>query len=363
MEKNQIGLRKYAANNTQAILQIRDNAFIDKVSTAEIAVLNAAKLAEDKDEIIVQQFKHGMKVSQYSHLSNVEKNPRNKRMGFVLPAATLYEEKINFPIFNQSLAPVLRNFVAAREGFYHGAILLEHNAELLFSENIIFLSNLKYSLIDDFDNLYIPPVDVYPKQVRSDIKSYLNGLSSGVSIGRFELNYFKEIAENHFSKISIGVFEEMFGGVIAEYVYNPKLNFILLGAEVQHVKKRSYDLNFTFQNYKNTLTRGNVMFIDKRRGIDLKFSYGEYLAGDIGYTFELTRRYKNGVEMSAFFSQTNVTAEQYGEGSFDKGVRLRIPFEAFNIGLTDVVWRPLTKDPAALLIKGIDLMSEVRKYK
>ncbi len=60
-------------------------------------------------------------------------------------------------------------------------------------------------------------------------------------------------------------------------------------------------------------------------GLNATFRIGRYLAGDYGATFELTRRFDSGVEVGAFFSKTNVSSEQFGEGSFDKGIMIRIP--------------------------------------
>ena len=84
------------------------------------------------------------------------------------------------------------------------------------------------------------------------------------------------------------------------------------------------------------------------------------MAGDKGYTFDLSRRFNNGVIMGGFFSKTDVTAEQFGEGSFDKGIYFKIPIygDWFNS-----LWRPLTKDPGAKLIRKNNLYDFLRKYK
>ena len=52
---------------------------------------------------------------------------------------------------------------------------------------------------------------------------------------------------------------------------------------------------------------------------------GRYLAGDWGATFALDRRFANGWKIGAFFTLTNVSAARFGEGSFDKGIRMTIP--------------------------------------
>jgi hypothetical protein len=61
--------------------------------------------------------------------------------------------------------------------------------------------------------------------------------------------------------------------------------------------------------------------------VRLAVSAGQYLAGDKGVTFGFSRRFSTGVEIGAWFTLTNVSAARFGEGSFDKGIRLVIPFE------------------------------------
>ena len=38
-----------------------------------------------------------------------------------------------------------------------------------------------------------------------------------------------------------------------------------------------------------------------------------------------SRSFKNGTEFGVFFSKTNVSTEEFGEGSFDKGIFFNIP--------------------------------------
>ena len=37
--------------------------------------------------------------------------------------------------------------------------------------------------------------------------------------------------------------------------------------------------------------------------------------------------FSNGVSVGAWLTKTNVSAQRFGEGSFDKGLYLRIPFD------------------------------------
>ena len=126
-------------------------------------------------------------------------------------------------------------------------------------------------------------------------------------------------------------------------------------------------MRFGTFDYKNVT--GSINFYHRNySGIpfDTKISYGEYLAGDVGATFTIARRFNNGVKFSAFFSRSDVSAADYGEGSFDKGIRITIPFKGLFSRkelLTKWEWHPLTKDPQSELIKSINLFEDVQRFR
>ena len=80
---------------------------------------------------------------------------------------------------------------------------------------------------------------------------------------------------------------------------------------------------------------------------------GKYLAGDKGATIDLSRRFKNGFTLGIFATKTDLSAEQFGEGSFDKGFYFSIPTESFftdfRQGNISFGLHPLTKDGGAML--------------
>ena len=126
---------------------------------------------------------------------------------------------------------VLRPFLASREDFFKGALLLENNSEYLIQDNFFFSSNIKYSLADNFDDLTIPPVNTYPAQVRSDIKDYLRNLDEGIIIGRAQLDYHITPKKNHHLMFTGGILEEMFSGYGGEYLYFKNNSNYALGFE------------------------------------------------------------------------------------------------------------------------------------
>ncbi len=262
---------------------------------------------------------------------------------------------------NSSTSFVFRPFIAGREGFLKFAALLENNSEYVFSENIFFSTNLKYSIWDNFDDLVVPPVDTYPAQVRSDVKDYLRNFNDGIIIGRAQLDGYKTISSNNHIMISAGIFEEMFSGYGFEYLHFKNESNHAYGFELFKVFKRDYEMQLGLLDYKE-LT-GHLNYYYRNYGLvpfDLKASYGKYLAGDIGGTIELSRTFSNGVMFGVFATFTDVSTEQFGEGSFDKGIYFNIPIFANMINYS---WRPLTKDPGQKLIRKNNLHDLLVKFR
>ena len=48
-------------------------------------------------------------------------------------------------------------------------------------------------------------------------------------------------------------------------------------------------------------------------------------AGPDDFSLTLSREFENGWELGGFFTLTDVSAEDFGEGSFDKGILLTVP--------------------------------------
>jgi hypothetical protein len=80
---------------------------------------------------------------------------------------------------------------------------------------------------------------------------------------------------------------------------------------------------------------------------------GRFLAKDSGINFDFSRRFPSGVRIGAFFSRTDISKLEFGEGSFDKGFYFHIPvdifFDKYTRGYTGFGLRPLTRDGAAFI--------------
>ena len=273
----------------------------------------------------------------------------------------LIYERLEQRNLNSSTRLTFRPFLAAREGFFKYSILAQNDIEYIIRDNLFFSSNLKYSIKDNFDDLTVPPRDTYPAQVRSDVKEYLRSFEDRIIIGRAQLDYHLTPRKNNHLMFTAGILEEMFSGYGFEYLYFERDKNYAMGFEIFDVTKRDYDLRFGTLDYDNVVAHFNFYYRNYGRiPFDAKVSIGEYLAGDKGTTFEISRSFRNGAKFGAFVSFTDVSRSQFGEGSFDKGIFFNIPIYK---DLVNYTWRPLTKDPAAKLIRKNNLHELLVKFK
>lgn len=347
LEQNGVGVNKIIEKGNSIGLELTQFMHPNIQIVEEIIASAAIDSGLDKD------IKKEMRVADLVAISEIDDD-------FKKESQIIYDRK-KTKNFNTTTQLKFRPFLASREEFFKGALLLENDSEYIIRDNLFFNLNLKYSIADNFDDFRYEPDTIFPAQVRSDIKDYLGNMNNGVLIGRAQLDYHYTPKNNHHLMLSGGILEDMFSGYGFEYLYfQPKTNYAV-GFELFNVEKRDYDWRLGTLDYQNVT--GFINFYYRNYGLvpfDLKISYGEYLAGDIGSTFELSRSFQNGVKFGFFASNTDVTADQFGEGSFDKGIFFDIPIYGNFINYT---WRPLTKDPGAKLIRKHSLHDLLVKFK
>mgnify|MGYP001253309361 CR=1 FL=1 len=347
LEKNGIGVNKVLETSNSIGLELT------QFKHSNLQLVEDIIYKASKDAGINKDIKKNLKVVNLDAINEYDQDYESN--------SDLIYEKQKTRSFNTSTRIRFKPFIASREEFFKGAVLLENDIEYIFRDDLIFHSNLKYSLADNFDDLRFPPVNTYPAQVRSDVKQYLKNMDKGIILGRAQVDYYLTPYKNHHFMISGGILEDMYSGYGFEYLYYKNHANYSVGFELFDVKKRDYQWRFGTLDYENVT--GHINFYYRNYGLipfDMKLSYGEYLAGDVGSTIELSRSYSNGMKFGVFASNTDVSAEQFGEGSFDKGIFFNIPIYGSLINYT---WRPLTKDPGSKLIRRNTLHGLLVKFK
>tara|TARA_B100001287_G_scaffold271445_1_gene271756 strand:+ start:950 stop:2950 length:2001 start_codon:yes stop_codon:yes gene_type:complete len=268
-----------------------------------------------------------------------------------------YVPKSSFPAFFFNFGPGLQTHIGGPDRFFVAGLNLEAEGETLLARNVNIQSIMRWGISDTFQVLQQGARSALP-QVRTNQINYIRD-GDKLAVARLQMNIFNNPARNIYTKISGGYFEEMFGGFGGEILYRPFNSRFAIGADLYRVKQRAYNQLFSFREYLTTTGHVTTYFMEPRSGILTKLIGGKYLAGDSGFTLDISKRFKSGLRIGGFFSLTDISKEEFGEGSFDKGFYINIPLESFysnhsrrlqNFGL-----RPVTRDGAARLVVGHDL--------
>ncbi len=266
-----------------------------------------------------------------------------------------FKPRVSFPVFFHSTSPSIVSHIGNPEKFYFGGINIQNISELQFSRNLILSSELNFRLYDNFRDTITGPASQM-EHVRTELVQYLK--EDDIYISRLQLDYIWSPKKNLYAKISGGYFETMFGGFGGQILYRPFNNNFSISSELFYVKQRTFDQRFNFQKYNTTTGHLNFAYMFAK-GVEANLSFGRYLAKDDGYTFDISRRTNSGFKAGVYFTRTNVSAEVFGEGSFDKGFYFQIPLDFFSdqyLGTYSTVKiSPLTRDGGAKLIYEKDL--------
>lgn len=262
-----------------------------------------------------------------------------------------------FPAHFLKFTPALRNHIGGPDGFYFGEAYLRASQTLILSRNLSINALYSLSIADNFDDLKLESDSVL-EHVRTDVIKYLKG-GRGFSISRLQMDYIFEPYNDLYAKFSAGLHEEMFAGVGGEVLYRPFSSNHAVGIEFSKVRRRGFQQMFDLLDYSILTGHLNYYYHHPSSKILFNLRGGRYLAGDSGITFDFSRRFKSGMYMGAFFTRTDISKEEFGEGSFDKGFYFSFPLEIFfrnySRGRTYFGLKPLTRDGGAKLIRAYNL--------
>ncbi|WP_299026334.1 YjbH domain-containing protein [uncultured Sulfitobacter sp.] len=198
-------------------------------------------------------------------------------------------------------------------------------------------------------------------RVRSDAVEYDQG--GDTSIPRLYVSRQWKAGPDLYARVSAGYLERMFGGVSAEVLWKPVASRLAFGVEANYVKQRAFDDLLGFQDYSIATGHASAYY-EFNHGLTAQVDVGRYLAGDVGATFTLEREFANGWRLGGFFTLTDATAEEFGAGSFDKGIKITIPAN-WLLGKPDTrvrstTIRPFSRDGGARLNVPGRLYEQVR---
>lgn len=311
--------------NTSALPADGGNPFFEKsVSTAQSLASSSSNQPSPNEPIMVDELKH---------------------QAFKTNIGVSYAQVVGSPD-----SPFLFSFGVKGDAIYK------------FRENTWVTGTINTRVVDNFGkyNYDPPPTGLQP--VRTDIRQYMT--QSIATMPNLQLTNTGKLADNHFVSAYAGYLEMMFAGVGGEYLWRPTNSKIAVGADINRVRQRQFNVWTSMQNYAVTTGHLTTYWDTGVQDLLVKASYGKYLAGDIGGTLDVSRVFQNGVKVGAYATRTNVNYSQFGEGSFDKGVYVSVPFDAFFARHSDssanLLFTPLIRDGGAMLMRKYKLYDMTR---
>lgn len=303
-------------------------AAIEKMSAGELSA----------DELLLQ-----------TDILQPDSTPKRRDMPFELDH--------DYPNFSWSLQPKIKQHVGEP---YEGVVLMDLNALLVGTVNLAqglnFTAIGKQYIIGNIDRVNRKSDSILP-HVRSDLIEY--NTQGRTSIARLQLDYSTQFAQNWYVRGTAGIMEDMFAGVGAEVLYRPWNRRWAVSFDWNWVKQRHYKQLFGFRKYSAWTGHATLYYDVPVYDMRVKLSAGQYLAGDRGVTIDISRQFSSGVRIGAFSTFTNVSAREFGEGSFDKGFYLNFPMELFlqthTRQMNHFMFRPLTRDGGQKLHVGPEL--------
>lgn len=268
-------------------------------------------------------------------------------------AAILYEAPKGD--FDYEVKPSFSGSFGGPDAFLLYQLSLVANANYFVRQNTWLSGGLDLGLIDNYDQFEYTAPSKLPR-VRTNIKEYLK--TSPLRMNSLQMLDFEAVSPDIFALGYVGYLESMYGGVGGEVLYRPHGKDWALGLDLNYVQQRDFDQKLGFRGY--TVATGHLTgYYETDSHVLVKLSAGQYLAKDRGVTIDIGRKFRSGAKMGFWATKTNVSSEEFGEGSFDKGFYFSMPLSLFTFKSTTTTagftWQFLTRDGGQKLHKSHEL--------
>lgn len=215
------------------------------------------------------------------------------------------------------------------------------------TENVEFFAEAGINLANNYDEFnFLGGGPSQLPEVRTQVRRYIQ---NDLWLDSAQVTYHKRLGQDWFAMAYAGYLERMFGGAGAEILYRPIDSPWAFGAHINRVRQRNFTGGSGFLDYE--VTTGFVSAYYQMPWLSdtlLQLDFGQFLAGDKGVNVTMQKRFDSGVVAGAFAAFTNVSSEEYGEGSFTKGFFISIPFDLMSVRNTrervGFSWVPLSRN-------------------
>ena len=249
----------------------------------------------------------------------------------------------------------------APEAFYLFQLGANLAGGYIFDENFSVNTSVRVNLLDNFDNFNftVDSLSTGVPRVRTLVREYIQ--KGDVSVDTLFAHWNQRIAPNLYAQAYAGHLELMYGGIGGELYYQEVDSNIGFGLDLNYVRQRSFENDYEFLDYKTFTGHFSVYWQPKFvEDVQLTFNIGQFLARDKGVNFDFAKRFDSGIVVGAYAAITDMSAEEYGEGSFTKGFYISIPFDIFSLRPSTargrIPWVPIGRDGGQPLSRPIRLV-------
>ena len=234
-------------------------------------------------------------------------------------------ERDVYPLWSWAFIPLPTVQLFGGNDGFRPQLTLQFRGSVSLSPGLSVSTTVRQPLLGEFSDPGPTESSGNLPPVRSQSKRYYSGWDP--KLIRLTGDYLFKLNRDTYARASAGILERAFAGVSGEVLWKPVEQNWGLGLEVNYVAQRDPYSPFGFGYYDYQVATGHAsLYWDTGwYDIETQFSAGRYLAGDWGGTVAVSRRFANGWAVGAYATQTDVSAEDFGEGSFAKGLTLSIP--------------------------------------
>ena len=247
------------------------------------------------------------------------------------------------------------------EDFYLYQIGLLSSVGYKFNEHLGIYGGIRTTLLDNFDkfNFTVDAEEAFLPRVRTRVREYVTGPM--ITLDTVFMQWSDRLADNWYYQGYGGYLETMFGGVGGEIMYRPIDSNFAFGVDINYVKQRDPDSTTAFMDYSAVTGFASAYYQpDFLPDTRIRASVGQFLAKDRGINIDFAKRFDSGIVVGAFASFTNVSSEEYGEGSFTKGFYVSVPLDLFILqpatGRGQFPWVPIARDGGQMLNRPVQLI-------
>jgi hypothetical protein len=275
-------------------------------------------------QVLVSRTAYERAVDQFAAVDDLLLHTEIAPAGIGIPSEAVRLGK-PYPRFDWSIIPRPRVYVFDNEEPFKFGLNLAASGSVEFEGGWKAEVTLSGDLVDTVKSAEPDPDSSTLPRVRTDFRRYREEGQYGIESIVFSKT--GKLSPSTFYQVKAGYLEDMYGGVGGEVVWRPKDSDVAYGANLYYLKQRDFDRMFGFRDYDVVTGQVSIYWQNAFwRGVDVNVHAGRYLAGDWGATFEVMRKFDSGIEFGAYATFTDVPFSEFGEGSFDKGLILRIPF-------------------------------------